>query len=217
MCTHQQSKVPRYQSIPQSGFSLIETLVAITILLVVIVGPLSITSSTARSTSFASDQVTAFFLAQEGVELAQKARDDFLLRRFLPTNDSQYLSDPWAEFTRTNSASNPIRTCFESFNSGGCGLEISDTANGTLVQPRDCDSSLLECRLYYNEEANIKRSRYTYTAGGATITPFTRRIRFQTISPTEIKVISEVTWRSGLTSEVQTVVVENHLFDIYAN
>lgn len=67
----------------QSGFSLVETLVAITILLVVIIGPMTISSSAAKSTSFASEQVTAFFLAQEGAELIEKARNDLLLEHFL--------------------------------------------------------------------------------------------------------------------------------------
>ena len=52
----------------QKGFSLVETLVAISILLIVIVGPMTISMSTAKSSSFASEQVQAFFLAQEGLE-----------------------------------------------------------------------------------------------------------------------------------------------------
>jgi prepilin-type N-terminal cleavage/methylation domain-containing protein len=52
----------------QSGFSLVETLVAISLLLIMIVGPMAISAKTAKSTSFASEQVQAFFLAQEGLD-----------------------------------------------------------------------------------------------------------------------------------------------------
>jgi len=76
----------------QAGFSLVETLVSISILLLVIVGPMTITSRTAKSATFASEQVQAFFLAQEGVELAQKARSDLVLRKFLPTVHANYLA-----------------------------------------------------------------------------------------------------------------------------
>lgn len=49
-----------------------ETLVAITILLIVVVGPMKIIISASNSTSFSGEQVVAFFLAQEGAEIAQK-------------------------------------------------------------------------------------------------------------------------------------------------
>ena len=68
----------------QSGFSLIETLVSISILLIVIVGPMSISNNSAKGSSFSNEQVTAFFLAQEGAELAQKGRDDLVIKGFLP-------------------------------------------------------------------------------------------------------------------------------------
>lgn len=83
----------------QSGFSLVETLVAITILLIVISGPLAISTSTARSTSFSSEQVEAFFLAQEGAELAQKIRDDLLLAAFL-TDPQDGWDDFWMSLVR---------------------------------------------------------------------------------------------------------------------
>ncbi len=197
----------------QSGFSLIETLVAITILLIVIVGPLSITSSTARSTSFASDQVTAFFLAQEGAELIQKVRDDYLLRQFLPTNDFWYLSDPWTEFTRT-SGGVQLQNCYTA---QGCRVEIGENANGTLTPSILAQCSTTNCRLYYNDVTNTKRSRYTHSSANATITPFTRVVRISIINEYEVRVTSEVTWRSGLTSTEQKVSVVNHLFNVYAN
>jgi prepilin-type N-terminal cleavage/methylation domain-containing protein len=197
----------------QSGFSLIETLVAITILLIVIIGPLSITSSAARSTSFASDQVTAFFLAQEGAELIQKVRDDLLLRQFLPTTDSRYISNPWTEFVRT-SGGVQLQNCYTA---EGCAVMVAQGSNGTLTPNilTRCQSGA--CRLYYNEDANTLRSRYTHTAASAAITPFTRAVKISILNNFEVRVRSEVTWRSGLTSDGQMVVVENHLFNIYAN
>jgi len=57
------------------GFTLIETLVAIIILTVAIAGPLTIASKSLSSALLARDQITAFFLAQEGVELVRNTRD----------------------------------------------------------------------------------------------------------------------------------------------
>lgn len=57
------------------AFTLIETFVAITVLLVSLVGPLSIAAQSLRLAYYARDQVTAFYLAQEAVEYVRAERD----------------------------------------------------------------------------------------------------------------------------------------------
>lgn len=58
------------------GFTLIETLVAISILLLSISAPLTIASKGLASSYFARDQVTAFYLAQDAVEYVRNTRDN---------------------------------------------------------------------------------------------------------------------------------------------
>lgn len=197
------------QKYSQSGFSLVETLVAITILLIVIVGPMAISSSTARSTSFASDQVTAFFLAQEGLELAQKARDDFFLPYLVDDTET-----PWDDFTDTTS-SGAYRRCYES---NGCGLEILDT--GDVGTPFTCGPAFAtNCRLYIDTSPSSVRSRFTYDSvgGNKEETTFIRTIRFSLgANPYEVKVESEVRWRSGNTRNEQSLTVETYLLNTYA-
>ncbi len=50
------------------GFTLIETFVAITILLIAILGPMSVIASFLAHNTYAKNQITAAFLAQEGVD-----------------------------------------------------------------------------------------------------------------------------------------------------
>lgn len=57
------------------GFTLIESLVAMTILITAILGPMSIAANGIASASYVRDQTTAFFLAQEGLEYIRNARD----------------------------------------------------------------------------------------------------------------------------------------------
>lgn len=198
----------------QSGFSLVETLVAITILLIVIIGPMSIAATAARSTSFSSEQVVAFFLAQEGAEIAQKAREDILLRHFLDVSDGSYLADTWGLFADTSN-SGIYKNCFSTT---GCGLELKDTdGDGALKTVVDCNvsnSTYEKCKLFYNETGG--RARYTYTKGLET-TPYYRVINFEEISNHEIKVISTVYWRTGSQRAAQEVKVETYLFDVYGN
>jgi prepilin-type N-terminal cleavage/methylation domain-containing protein len=59
----------------QHGFTLIETLVAISILVVAVVAPMSLAAQSLQSAFYARDQVTAFHLAQEGIEVVRAQRD----------------------------------------------------------------------------------------------------------------------------------------------
>jgi len=58
------------------GFTLIETLVAITILMISIVGPLTIAQKSLTAATIAKDQVIASFLAQELMEQIKNDRDN---------------------------------------------------------------------------------------------------------------------------------------------
>lgn len=57
------------------GFTLIETLVAISVLVMALVGPLTIAEQSLRSAYYSRDQITAFYLAQEGIEYVRAIRD----------------------------------------------------------------------------------------------------------------------------------------------
>ncbi len=189
----------------QSGFSLVETLVAITILLIVIVGPLAIVSSAANASVFASDQVAAFLLAQEGAELAQKARDDLVIAKF----NNPAGADPWTTFTNINGT---YASCFAST---GCGLEISSNDTGSLGTIRACTNST-NCQLHYLADTD-ERSRFTHTSSGNTFSGFTRTVTFQNTTANEVRVVSKVTWFSGIARNEREVEVETFLFNIYGN
>jgi len=62
------------------GFTLIETLVAITVLLVAVVGPLTLATRSLNSALVARDQLTASYLAQDAVEYIRHKRDNNFLR-----------------------------------------------------------------------------------------------------------------------------------------
>lgn len=199
----------RYQQ-SQQGFSLVETLVAITILLLVIVGPMTISSQSAKSTSFASEQVIAFFLAQEGAELIQKGRDDLFNLYFLPLGHPSRLANPWATFTNESGFYGPC------YRPDGCGVEILRTAVGGL-QLKDCTGN--GCPLFFDDNvASTLRSRYTYTNLGVNLsTPYSRVINMKRISANEVRIISTVTWRSGNLRDEQSASVETYLFNTYAD
>lgn len=193
-----------YKKTTQDGFTLVETLVSITILLLVIIGPMTISSSAARSTSFSSEQVIAFFLAQEGAELAQKARDDLWLGDF--TNPGT----GWSDFTNISAG-----TYADCFTNDGCRLEIETDAVGSIKLPvADCNP-VSDCRLYF--DPNNDRSRYNHDSSSPITTPYTRIIKFEEITSDEVKVTSRVYWRSGNQRQNQEAVVETYLFNVYGS
>lgn len=61
------------------GFTLPETLLAIAILMIAIVGPISLIGDAIHRSYYAKDQVIAINLAQEGIEAVRKVRDSNLL------------------------------------------------------------------------------------------------------------------------------------------
>ncbi|MBI2175261.1 MAG: prepilin-type N-terminal cleavage/methylation domain-containing protein [Parcubacteria group bacterium] len=60
----------------QSGFSLLETLVAVAILTGAVLGPLALASQSIRSSGLSQDRIAAFFLAQEAMEFVRNRRDE---------------------------------------------------------------------------------------------------------------------------------------------
>jgi Tfp pilus assembly protein PilV len=61
------------------GFTIVETLVAIGILVAIIIGASSATQRALSSYIFSKDQIIAFYLAQEGFERIRNARDSNVL------------------------------------------------------------------------------------------------------------------------------------------
>lgn len=191
----------------QAGFSLVETLVSITILLIVIIGPMTISTSAAKSTSFATEQVTAFFLAQEGVELVEKARNDLMLQHF--SNATLY-PDPWADFTRSV-APGVYRQCY---GSSGCSFSITNSPIGALSSISGCGGQD-SCKIRLDPDNTSLRAKFNTGSTGA-ITMYQRIIKLELLpSGKEVSVTSTVTWRSGFSRDPQQVVVQSSLFNIY--
>lgn len=188
----------------QSGFSLVETLVAITILLIVIVGPLTLVSNSVRSTDFSNDLVIANFLAQEGLEIAQAERDRLILPSFSGGTGG------WNDFIDTSGV---MASCLTSVNPNGCGLDLNTNARGS-VNVRSCSGSA--CRLYISDDPDV-RSVYTHSSAGSNAeTRFTRAITINhTAGSPEVEVASTVTWRADGQRAVQEVTAVTHLFNVY--
>ena len=63
----------------KTGFTLIETLIAITLLMLAVIEPMALTAQSLKSAYYARDQITASSLAQEAIEAVRSVRDAQIL------------------------------------------------------------------------------------------------------------------------------------------
>lgn len=63
------------------GFTIMETLIAISLLLLAVTGPMVYAQNALRAAFNSRDQITAYFLAQDAIEFVKNIRDDNLLKK----------------------------------------------------------------------------------------------------------------------------------------
>lgn len=191
----------------QSGFSMVEVLVAISILLLATVGPMTIAARSLQYSQFSGEQNTAFFLAQEGIEAVFNIRAARGLRhvdRFggpSPTASWGWVSNP------------AFSDCFAP---DGCGIDMRDrTLHTNLIS---CDP-IENCRLLYDASANRARFFHdlnqAYDSGGVP-SEYTRVIQIENVNPETVKVTSTVTWQASGSQQSREVVLQTYMNDVYA-
>lgn len=188
----------------KNGYSLVEVLVAISILMLSIVGPITIAAKSLQSAQYARQQNTAFFLAQEGISAINAIRNDAALSFY---NNPVTNPNPWIW------ATNPPATWSPCFNVNiGCNIDFRDA---TPIDNVVSCATLANCTLRFDESQN--RAVYTL-AGSGVLSPYRRIITLQR-SPTnllnEVLVTSRVEWTSGLLGGTQVVTLSTSLFNVY--
>lgn len=98
------------------GFTLIETLVAVSLISVSIVTPMTLVTQSFSAAFYARDQVTAYNLAQEGIEAVRAIRDGNILANALENQGRDLLNDipintPFTIDARESIALDAIEAC----------------------------------------------------------------------------------------------------------
>lgn len=224
------------------GFSLVEVLVATSILLITIVGPMGLVNRINNTDRFSNENATATFLAQEGVELSQAARDYRMLMFFDnvfndggstdPANCNMAVLCPWRSFLAVNlepgrPTNSPFVNCVVGGPNGsnGCSIDIRGTSapGPHTLTVAACGANGAGCEMYErNSFNNGNRTMYSHSSGASSLSPFTRVIRFHPTYSTganpkliSLRVESTVTWRTGSLVSSQEVKANSYLFNVY--
>lgn len=148
----------------QSGFTLIETFGAITILILAVLGPLSLLSANIADGALIKSQITASHLAQEAIELVINKRDQ-----------NAFLNQPGSPVDWLDG----LRVCANNI----CSVEVpSDT--GPVADALSCASND-NCQLVI-DDAGIYRSSFN-TSGNSL---FSREVTIQPFDMVSREVIT---------------------------
>lgn len=195
----------------QIGFSLVETLVAISILLISITAPLTIASKSLQNNYLASEQLTGLMLAQEGIE-AITSLQRMSLRWHL---ESPSTRDPWQWYA--DLPANCKGTTGSPAN--GCPLDVRGLSGSApvVVGNNNCSTYVAGsnvCRLWRND-AHL-RSPYSHDPTNATSTPYSRFIRVNDAgggNTQQVIVESEVRWETPLFPDGYSIILRAELFN----
>jgi type II secretory pathway pseudopilin PulG len=186
------------------GFSMIETLVAITMLTLAVTAPLTLAGQGLIAANYAKDQVTAFNLAQEAIELVRFHRDNQLIAIGRGTSSADWLTnikDSSSNSSLVQEGSDPVAAPPIPFR--------VDTVTGEM---RSCTSA---CPVLILDSAT---GIYSYLSGsGRANSRFTRTVyvnRRGTTAPQngDALVKAIVSWQSGGYGTTRTVSIEDELY-----
>jgi len=179
------------------GFTLLETLVAISILTIAITATFSAVQSGLSSSIESRDQINAFFLAQEAVEYIRNIRDTNSL------NGQDWL---------TGISLNSTDDCFFG---NSCIIDATKDPITDINALQRCSGA---CP-YVRQDQNSSHSTYAMYGHDATWTqsPFQRIVQIQSVSGptaaiTEVLIVVTINWRKG-TGVPRTFTIKESILD----
>lgn len=175
----------------QSGFSLIETLIAVSILMIAIAGPLSLVQAGLFSSIHQRNQVTATYLAQEALEYIKNVRDTNAYYQYGTNSPVRN----WLSIDGT-AGNDLLDVC-----GAGCYVDPHKTLNGgnNFIQSVSSAGVNLPLRLSADKI-------YSYNAGGAK-TSYVREVTITDVAGTtdEVTVTVKISWKDNQIDRDYTV------------
>ncbi len=152
----------------KTGFTLVETLIAISILVLAVTGAFAAAHNGMMSSLYSKDQVTAFYLAQEAIEQIRNLRD----QNGISGNPQGWL----AGIANLGDPCAVGNTCY---------VDALSSSEPLVQCPSTCPNLLLNSNGFYSYD-------------NGTTTKFRREISVSTVSADEVVVQATVFWTKGV-------------------
>ena len=161
-----------------SGFTLIETLVALFIFSVSIISVMSVLSGSSSQIGFIKNRMAAGYLSQEGIEYLRNMRDTF----------SVDTTNGWTNFYKklVDASCEPNAGCY--FDNDENNFDPTNPIASIPII--NCNGS---CP---NFKYNSQSGKYSYNSSDDS-TPLSRKIIIKAIDDNNLIITSEVTWNKG--------------------
>lgn len=181
----------------KKGFTILESLVSISILAVAVTGPLVYVTNSLKAAEVARDQTIAFYLAQDAVEHIKNVRDD----------------------NKNNARGGWLSGMEDCINSNGCIFDRFER-----ITPQTCAAPPAGCEVMRKSGTGETFEGYGYGTGGSwEDSPFTRTVVIEFVEhdvdgylernyEEEVKVIVTVAWTTRTVD--REVVVTEHIFNV---
>ena len=199
------SKLNKIES-GRDGFTMVETLVAISILTIAVIGPLGIISQALHTSYYTRNQMTAYYLAQEAIEYVKNERDEqgiVMTKQYLDSNSSDQntpITTSWIPSDIASSTFNPVNL-LQSTRPNAYILSIDNTTGKYKLDL--CNTNCEQAEILKVSQNGI--FGVDSSAPNSTDSIFRREIYFQRTpgttgavgDPQEFAMIVNVYWKEG--------------------
>ena len=189
----------KIQTTNKQGFTFVETLVAITVLLVAVVAPMSLASDGITASHLAQDQIVAFYLGQEGVEAVKNMRD----HNRLSNDASGQLGNDFTGNLSECIVSDPV-------SDEGCVIDTTRMPETGMFWTERCNGGCDPVRV-----SNSEPYVYSHLTTGTVESKYTREVKvwYPTGNINEAVVEAQITWSFERSGEAKTYTVRNYLYN----
>jgi len=208
----------------KKAFTLIEALVAISILMIAIASPMTLVQKSLSTATLSKDQMIAAFLAQDAIEAVKNIRDQIAVISISGTDEDWLVGSGGVSLSPCMCTGDSDDCNFDSASIKFCTIDTADSSvwkTGDIKEYiGDTSYSSAILKINYNNSTNEKTfMKYDYSSSGADYSKFSRYINIKKtggLDGNEAVVSVRVVWSSPQGIQ-QNIDVQDFIYNYSVN